>query len=95
MRKFGSDDQQPRLPRIGPKMVEDVKIIVRESPRNDDGEVRLFVDEIKRKLEEEGHTQVTGNHIEAALVELQSLRSITFRRGRIGWWYIDWISPEI
>ena len=49
-------------------MVEDVKIIVRESSRNDDGEVRLFVDEVKWKLEEEGHTQVTGNHIEAAKV---------------------------
>lgn len=41
-----------------PKMVEDVKIIVGESPRNDDGEVRLFVDEVKRKLEEEGHTKL-------------------------------------
>ena len=41
---------------------------MRESPRNEDGEVRLFVDEVKRKLEEEGHTQVTGNHIEAAKV---------------------------
>lgn len=95
MPKVGSTDD-PRPPKVTPRLLEDLKTILRNHPKGDQ-KPNLSLDNVsvKAELRTAGHDQVTGGHIEEALKILEQGRLIRFRRGPIGFWEIEWISAAI